>query len=424
MRISAVAAAPVAVALSLPMAATAAPSAATEDLPVVKRVDVSVRVPVGKRASDSIQVSPVGPVGSVVMVQQLDEDLQWQTIRKFRARGQSTVTLIYPKAVLGTQQYRVVPAAGQPQELGEPVMVTVTGYQPRASLQGWSAGTVFVRKGTRQGIDLVASPAGATALLQSRGARGGWRDVAARTVRADGSLRVNPGRASARTVRYRVVIPRQELVGQKYTSDVRTVVGYGRVPPTEMLPELLNRLVTPLGIPGVSSSSVSSPTTARSACVAAELSGLGPSRSQPGRTLRARLLGSRSLRSAPQGMLTGINVSVRCQAAYFVSGGRVLRAVPVSTGQAGYRTDVGTHRIYRSVNGVETSREFPDDHWNMYRSLYFNGGEAIHGSFSDSYVRTYPDSHGCVRMLHRDVDWLWRNGWTMGTTVRVYGSWT
>jgi lipoprotein-anchoring transpeptidase ErfK/SrfK len=59
----------------------------------------------------------------------------------------------------------------------------------------------------------------------------------------------------------------------------------------------------------------------------------------------------------------------------------------------------------------------------MYRSLYFNGGEAVHGSYSDSYVVTYPASHGCVRMLHRDVDWLWRNGWTIGTTVRVYGRW-
>ena len=46
----------------------------------------------------------------------------------------------------------------------------------------------------------------------------------------------------------------------------------------------------------------------------------------------------------------------------------------------------------------------------MYRSLYFSGGQAIHGSHSDTYVVTYPASHGCVRMLHRDVDWLWRKG--------------
>lgn len=74
------------------------------------------------------------------------------------------------------------------------------------------------------------------------------------------------------------------------------------------------------------------------------------------------------------------------------------------------------------MNGKETSTQFPDTHWNMYRSLYFNGGEALHGSYSDLYVRTFPDSHGCVRMLHRDVDWLWRKGWTIGTKVRVYGS--
>ena len=122
-------------------------------------------------------------------------------------------------------------------------------------------------------------------------------------------------------------------------------------------------------------------------------------------------------------MISGINVSRGCQVAYFVSDGRVRRAVPVSTGRPGYPTDPGVFRIFRSVNGTETSNSFPEPHWNMYRSLYFNGGEALHGSYSDSYVRTYPDSHGCVRMLHRDVDWLWRNGWTVGTSVRVYGDW-
>lgn len=417
MRIASGAAVLAAATLSLPIAP---PAAAAESPPQLGRLDDSLRVQVGKRATDTVSVSP----DAVVELQQRDGDGQWQTIRKFRARGQTTVTLIYPKAALGARLYRLLPFSRQTAQSGAPIAVTVTGYQQQATVAGWPAGEVFVRKGARQGVSLSVSPVGASVQLQRRGAKsGGWSVVDTRTVPADGQLRVNPGPAPARTVKYRVVVPRQELVQKKLTSQVRTVVGYGRVPPTEMLPDLLNRLVTPLGIPRVSGSSVSSPTTARSACVAAELTGLGPSRSQPGRTLRARLLTSRSLRSAPAGMISGINVSVRCQAAYFVSGGRVVRAVPVSTGQAGYRTDVGTFRIFRRVNGVETSREFPDDHWNMYRSLYFNGGEAVHGSYSDSYVRTYPDSHGCVRMLHRDVDWLWRKGWTIGTNVRVYGSW-
>ena len=332
--------------------------------------------------------------------------------------------LKYPQAQLGQQHYRVVPVSTTPPEYGVPVKVTIIGFQREATLQGWAGGEVFARKGAKQARVLQASPVGATAQLQRRGAKSNrWTVVSSRKVRADGRLRVNPGPAVARTMKYRVVIPKQDTVGRRMVSDVRTVIGYGKVAPTAMLPTLLNRLVAPLGIPRVSSSSVSSPTTARASCVASELAGMGASRSQPGRKLRARLLGAESFRRAPAGMINGVNVSVRCQSAYFVRAGKVVRAVPVSTGRSGYRTDLGTFRMYRGVNGVETSQQFPDDHWNMYRSLYFNGGEAVHGSYSDSYVRTYPDSHGCVRMLHRDVDWLWRKGWTIGTTVKVYGSW-
>ncbi len=60
----------------------------------------------------------------------------------------------------------------------------------------------------------------------------------------------------------------------------------------------------------------------------------------------------------------------------------------------------------------------------MYRPKYFNGGIALHGSITDSYVLPYPASHGCVRMLHADVDTLWRSGVDVGTPVYVYGLWS
>jgi lipoprotein-anchoring transpeptidase ErfK/SrfK len=67
------------------------------------------------------------------------------------------------------------------------------------------------------------------------------------------------------------------------------------------------------------------------------------------------------------------------------------------------------------------SRSYPDG-W-MYRPQFFNMGQAIHGSSLDSAVHSYPASHGCVRMLHKDIDYLWANGFGKGSVVNVYGTW-
>ena len=55
--------------------------------------------------------------------------------------------------------------------------------------------------------------------------------------------------------------------------------------------------------------------------------------------------------------------------------------------------------------------------------MQFSGGQAMHGSATDALVRTYPASHGCVRMLHRDIDALQAGGVGNGTLVRVIGTW-
>ena len=59
----------------------------------------------------------------------------------------------------------------------------------------------------------------------------------------------------------------------------------------------------------------------------------------------------------------------------------------------------------------------------MYRPFFFNGGQALHGSSNDSLVKWYPASHGCVRMLHADIDALWDAGFGRGDRVYVYGAW-
>lgn len=402
------------------LAGLSAPALAKQGTPVgpqVTGLENPIRVLAGSRAVDEVTVDPVDSALEL----QRNNSGSWVRVKTFQPTTAGVVSLTYPKAELGVQRYRVIPTSATMPDPGTPLPVEVIGFQRRATLSGWPSDELYVKKGQQIVRRATASPAGAAVELQSR-ATGSWKVLETLRVRADGTLRVDLGRVGTGTIPYRLVVPRQDLVNDRLVSDTWRVTGY-TTPPRNMVPDILNRLLRPLGIPKVEWPGVASGDTARAVCVARELSGMKPSRKNPSPALRAQWMGAKPFRKAPKGMVNGVNVDVTCQAAYFVERGKVVRAVPVSTGRRGFPTDRGTYRIYRGVNGTETSLQFPDDHWNMYRSLYFNGGEALHGSWSDEYVRTYPDSHGCVRMLHRDVDWLWANGWTIGTTVRVYGSW-
>ena len=121
-------------------------------------------------------------------------------------------------------------------------------------------------------------------------------------------------------------------------------------------------------------------------------------------------------------MVVGVNVSVTCQAAFWVGADREYRRVmAASSGKPGYRTRLGVHRIFRTHNVWRTSTIYPEA--RMYKPMQFSGGQALHGSATDSLVRTYPASHGCVRMLHRDIDAMQAGGVGNGTLVRVFGAW-
>jgi lipoprotein-anchoring transpeptidase ErfK/SrfK len=85
--------------------------------------------------------------------------------------------------------------------------------------------------------------------------------------------------------------------------------------------------------------------------------------------------------------------------------------LPVSTGQAKYPTrNQSTSRVFRydpatNNHGWHDSIDYPaavDNplNGNMYKPLYFDRGQAIHGA---NTVPTSPVSHGCVRMRNRDV---------------------
>jgi lipoprotein-anchoring transpeptidase ErfK/SrfK len=127
-------------------------------------------------------------------------------------------------------------------------------------------------------------------------------------------------------------------------------------------------------------------------------------------------------------MVTGLNVSRTCQTMIWVTGSQSTRRVkavfPVSTGKAATKTRRGTFSVFRSQDRWANSAEFPSARPNMYRPVYFSGGQAFHGMQADSMVIDRPASHGCVRMLHKDINRLWASGATRrGTKVKVYGDW-
>ena len=127
-------------------------------------------------------------------------------------------------------------------------------------------------------------------------------------------------------------------------------------------------------------------------------------------------------------MVVGLNVNLRCQSLAWVADGgtRYQRIFRVSTGAIGLSTSAGYHVIERRIDGLHNSSAYPSPYgWNMYRPAYFTSwGEALHGGVTSSSVLWYPSSHGCVRMLHPDIDYLWRKGGnSIGTAVYVYGAW-
>jgi hypothetical protein len=117
-----------------------------------------------------------------------------------------------------------------------------------------------------------------------------------------------------------------------------------------------------------------------------------------------------------------------CQIMFVGAGpGRIQFIFPTSTGEPGYETRPQDQaRVYRydpafDNGGWHDSTDFPvpEDNplnGNMYKPLYFDGGQAIHGA---NNVPTSPQSKGCARLRieHMDqlVEWLGLGGLTVPT---------
>jgi lipoprotein-anchoring transpeptidase ErfK/SrfK len=103
-----------------------------------------------------------------------------------------------------------------------------------------------------------------------------------------------------------------------------------------------------------------------------------------------------------------IEADLSRQVIALVSGGRVQRIYPVSSGKASTPTVVGTFHVYLKTPGTNAK--------GMVNSAYFFGAYATHGYPS---VPAFPASHGCLRVPVADArslfDWI-----RVGTPVDVY----
>ena len=122
-------------------------------------------------------------------------------------------------------------------------------------------------------------------------------------------------------------------------------------------------------------------------------------------------------------MSLGLNINLRCQSAVWVREDveHPYTIFPVSSGKKDFETILGTYNVGWLIDDWYESRTYPEG-W-MYRPQFFNKGQAIHGSLDDSMVQTYPASHGCVRMLQKDIDYLWDNNFGKDSLIHIYGKW-
>jgi len=118
-----------------------------------------------------------------------------------------------------------------------------------------------------------------------------------------------------------------------------------------------------------------------------------------------------------------VEVDLGKQVLYLVDDNRVVKVLPVSSGNGG---------TYLNFYGNPATAVTPEGRFEfyfqrnyfhesylgaMYKPYYFRGGYAIHGSPS---VPAQPASHGCIRVTNADMDWL-RQHLRIGMAVYVYG---
>lgn len=178
-----------------------------------------------------------------------------------------------------------------------------------------------------------------------------------------------------------------------------------------------------LGIPTGAVDGVWDQRSRQGFCIWRELTGRDLNRDVPDLAEQRAIVETRRL-TLDRDFIVGVNINKACQSAVWVKDAtmRNFEIFYISTGVEPGGTDLGTWSITWKVNRWYESVQIPDG-W-MYKPMFFAyKGQALHGSEKDSFVHWYPASHGCVRMLHKDIEKLWSAGFGLGDKVRVYGKW-
>jgi N-acetylmuramoyl-L-alanine amidase len=105
----------------------------------------------------------------------------------------------------------------------------------------------------------------------------------------------------------------------------------------------------------------------------------------------------------PWSTATGVEVHIPQQVLLLVSGGRVVRAIHVSTGMPGWPTPVGHFTI---LSRQVMSWSAPFGVWMPF-AQYFASGFALH---EYPEVPDYPASHGCIRVPVQEAAAVWGFG--------------
>ncbi|MFK8024337.1 MAG: L,D-transpeptidase, partial [Ilumatobacter sp.] len=208
--------------------------------------------------------------------------------------------------------------------------------------------------------------------------------------------------------------------------------------------EKLNELLAPLGMRELLVDGVSGPVTRRHLCAArlglwlpASLTDM-----EPGGDEEALLFAAERLAAPITPALESdrwILIDRTCQVMFLGQGETTLDFVfPTSTGSSGFETrDQNRSQIFRfnpalGNGGWHNSTTYPVEgdnplNGNMYKPLYFDGGQAIHGA---NNVPTTPQSKGCARLSPSNQELLiaWaglsdvsRMIGRVGVTVNVQG---
>ena len=178
----------------------------------------------------------------------------------------------------------------------------------------------------------------------------------------------------------------------------------------------LNNLGLPVGIP----SSKFGAEQLRGLCLAREFVGLKSHRGKPQPSEMSTLFQLNLPIAAPKAAVEGLNVSITCQAAWYVQDGIVLRVMRATTGARPGWTPTGTFKVTWRAKGWTYSTIYKDA--RLYKIHHFKGAVGFHGVASPSWIKTKPASHGCVRLPNKDIDWL-ETRMPPGSLVRVYGTW-